>query len=63
MNILDDTYLARSQFAFLRCVWRARCFVADRLQCVGNAARSASRIASRQTCSKTQITTAQGIVA
>jgi len=54
-------YLAQSQFAFLRGVWRARCFVADCLQSVGTAAQSASRIASRQTCSKTQIATAQGI--
>ena len=54
-------YLARAQFTLLPGVWRARCFVADRLQWGGTAARSTPRIASRQTCSKAQIVTAQGI--
>ncbi len=47
-------YLARSQFALLRGVRRARCFVADRLQWVGNAARLARLRLHAQTVLQTR---------
>ena len=53
-------YLARSPFALLSDVRPAR-RSATRLQWGGTAARPAPCIASRQTCSKTQMVPAQGI--